>query len=112
MNYTEDLRNLIITEGSYDEDLKMTVFTLKENVCAPSVQKRYLSVMVDEDNNILAGTVMSDSVLIETVLEHEIPLLYTEVKKEVAHHRPGLMKVTAVVLAVFLFACFAFAMKS
>lgn len=112
MNYSEDLRNLIITEGTYDEDLKMTVFVFKENICAPSLQKRYLSLMVDEDNNILAGTTMSDSVLIETVLENEIPLLYTEVKKEVAHHRPGLMKVTAVVLAMFLIACFAFTLRS
>ena len=112
MNYTEDLRNLIVTEGTYDEDLDMTVIKFEHNVYDTSARKRYLSVMIDEDNNILAGSTSTDSVTIETLSESDVLLLYMEVRKMLTRHRPILMKVTAVVLAVLFFACFALSTKS
>lgn len=111
MNYAEELRNLIITEGTYDEDLKITVLTLKEDVCIPSMRKKYLTVMVDEDNNIFAGAIKSGVVVIDTLLDDEVPYMYTKIKKTLIRHRPFFMKITSAVLAMAIFACLVFTIK-
>ena len=106
MNYNEELRKVILTKGVYDEDLKMTVLALKEDINARSDKKTFLTVMVDDEDRVLAGADRKGTLTVETLTDRDAQVIYLAIRKAFDPPRRFTANMAALVIAALFFICF------
>ena len=74
MDYKERFKKIVFEKGFYDEDYKMTIFTPKEDIEDPYYDMKYLTLIVDEEDNLQAGIDRNGFLFIETLSERQIEL--------------------------------------
>ena len=95
-----------LTNGIYDEDLKMTVLALKEDINARPGRKTIISVMVDENDCVVAGADLKGMLSIGALTEGEAQSVYHGIKKALTPPRPFTVNMAALVIAMLFFICF------
>ena len=103
MDYREEFKKTVVEKGMYDEDLKMTIFVLKEEINSPWEDKTYLTMIIEENDTLSAGVDRNGFLFIEPLSDWEIEML---VKKTEEVRKPSfsfLPNVTALMIALLLF---------
>lgn len=104
MDYREEFKKTVFKKGMYDEDLKMTIFVLKEEINSPWEDKTYLTMIVNEDDTLSAGIDRNGFLFIEPLSDWEIEMLVKKTEEVKKPSLPFLPNVTAIVIALLLFA--------
>ena len=105
MDYKERFKEIVFEKGFYDEDCKMTIFTPKEEIEGhdPYYDMKYLTLIVDEEDNLQAGIDRNGFLFIETLSEGQIEFLVKEVEETQKAFSPFYANITALVIAVLMF---------
>lgn len=103
MDYREEFKKTVVEKGMYDEDLKMTIFVLKEEINSPWEDKTYLTMIIEENDTLSAGVDRNGFLLIEPLSDWEIEMLVKKTEDVRKPSFPFLPNVTALMIALLLF---------